>query len=639
MHPEPAGRVWRATESGGAEASGRPDVATAGPRVGRLLRLVVVDPVGTFHRIWTRKAHVLFRLAQLTPAAVRQPLAAPVARTAERLVRRPGVHRRLPQLAFVARWSTGDANAAADLARGLAASDHVSPGARHRLAQLALEAGLTGAARDIVDAAPDDRSAILDTVRARLAYDAGDYRHALELATGATGHGVPEAERLQELIAGRLRSLDPGWQPDPGAKARARLERLRGKAIPGRIAHVVFASVPYHESGYCIRSQEVGHCQAAAGLDPRFVTRAGFPRNQGVVGAPAEEVVDGVRYYRVAPNYGSGGRQDLTILETVRQAVPVLEQLRPAALQPASNHVQGQIALALGQAMGIPVVYEARGFWEETWASHPWHTFEDAIATDHYRMAHDMETHVMRESDAVVTLSETMKAAIVERGIDPDRIVVVPNAVDVDAFSPSPRDEALAAELGLAADVPVIGYISSFNGYEGIRYLLEAAALLRARGRALRVLLVGDGQDREALEARAHELGLDDGTLLMPGRVAHDQVLRYYSLIDVFVVPRTADRVSQLVTPLKPFEAMALERAVVVSDLPALREIVQPGETGLTFRAEDAEDLANVVEGLLDDAALRERLGRNARAWVLANRTWAANGRRYRELFERLGVA
>jgi glycosyltransferase involved in cell wall biosynthesis len=409
--------------------------------------------------------------------------------------------------------------------------------------------------------------------------------------------------------------------------------------VPGRIAHIVFASLPYHESGYCIRSQAVAHCQQAAGLDPRFVTRAGFPRNQGVVGAPAEETIDGVPYYRIAPNYGSGGRQDLTILETVRQAVPLLERLRPAALQPASNHVQGQIALALGRPMGIPVVYEARGFWEETWASHPWHAFDEAIATDHYRMTREIETHVMRESDAVVTLSETMKAAIVERGVAAERIVVVPNAVDVETFSPRPRDDALAARLGLEPGVPVVGYVSSLNAYEGIRYLLEAAARLRSRGRSLRVLIVGDGQDRPALETRARELGLDDGTLLMPGRVAHDEVLGYYSLIDVFVVPRTADRVSQLVTPLKPFEAMALERAVVVSDLPALREIVQPGETGLTFRAEDADDLATVVEGLLDDPSLRERLGRQAREWVLANRTWAANGRRYRDLFEALGAA
>jgi glycosyltransferase involved in cell wall biosynthesis len=125
----------------------------------------------------------------------------------------------------------------------------------------------------------------------------------------------------------------------------------------------------------------------------------------------------------------------------------------------------------------------------------------------------------------------------------------------------------------------------------------------------------------------------------MPGRVPHDEVIRYYSLIDVFVVPRTNHRVSRLVTPLKPYEAMALERAVVVSDLPALREIVEPGRTGLTFRPEDPDDLAAVLGRLIDDPALRRELGQNARAWILAERTWAKNGARYRELFERLGVA
>jgi len=168
---------------------------------------------------------------------------------------------------------------------------------------------------------------------------------------------------------------------------------------------------------------------------------------------------------------------------------------------------------------------------------------------------------------------------------------------------------------------------------------LEAAASLRKRGRSFKLLLVGDGRDRDALVEQARRLGLDDGTLVMPGRVPNDEIAHYYSLIDAFVVPRTADRVSSLVTPLKPFEAMAMERALVVSDLPPLREIVTPGETGLLFRPQDAADLAAVLEGLLDDEALRVRLGRQAREWVTAERTWAQNGQRYRTLYERLGAA
>ena len=219
------------------------------------------------------------------------------------------------------------------------------------------------------------------------------------------------------------------------------------------------------------------------------------------------------------------------------------------------------------------------------------------MQSDRYVLNWAAETRAMVAADAVVTLSETMRGEIIERGCRPEDVVVVPNAVDVERFAPRPRDAELADRWGIAATDPVIGYISTFSAYEGIRYLVEATALLRDRGRHVKLLLVGDGDQRDDLVARVHDLGLDDGTVVMPGRVPHGDVVRYHSLIDVFVVPRTGDRVARLVTPLKPYEAMAMERAVVVSDVPALREIVVPGETGLVFRPEDAHDLADVLRG------------------------------------------
>ena len=245
----------------------------------------------------------------------------------------------------------------------------------------------------------------------------------------------------------------------------------------------------------------------------------------------------------------------------------------------------------------------------------------------------------MIAADAVVTLSETMRAEVIGRGVAADRVVVVPNAVDTDRFVPAPRDDAMATRLGIQRDEVVLGYVSSFSVYEGIRYLIEAAALLRRRGHPVRVLLVGDGEELPALKAAARREGVDDGTVIFAGRVPHEAVRGMYSIIDVFVVPRTGDRVSQLVTPLKPYEAMAMERAIVVSGVDALREIVRENETGLVFRPEDAEELASVVEPLLADPARRLELGRAAREWVAANRTWRQNGTRYRELYERLGVA
>jgi glycosyltransferase involved in cell wall biosynthesis len=185
----------------------------------------------------------------------------------------------------------------------------------------------------------------------------------------------------------------------------------------------------------------------------------------------------------------------------------------------------------------------------------------------------------------------------------------------------------------------VVGYLTTLTAFEGVGTLLGALAELRRRGRDVQGLVVGDGPVREALQVEAGRLGLNDAPVVFPGRVSRADAPAHLALIDLFVVPRTADRVSQLVTPLKPYEAMAMERAVIVSDVAALREIVRDGETGVVFRAQDPLDLADRLEPLLDDPDRRAALGREARAWVVANRSWRQNGARYRDLYTRLGAA
>jgi glycosyltransferase involved in cell wall biosynthesis len=232
-----------------------------------------------------------------------------------------------------------------------------------------------------------------------------------------------------------------------------------------------------------------------------------------------------------------------------------------------------------------------------------------------------------------VTLAEVMRRELVARGAEPDRITVVPNAVDESAFPPLERDDALAERLGISASERVVGYISSLSTYEGVEHLIDAAALLREGGWPVRCLVVGDGEAREALEAR------DPGFAIFTGRVPHAEIQSYYSLIDVFVVPRTAERVSQLVTPLKPYEAMATGRALVVSRVPALTEMIVEGVSGLTFTPEDPHDLARVIETLLEQPTRRAELAASAREWVLENRTWSRNGAAYLDLYRSLGAA
>lgn len=439
----------------------------------------------------------------------------------------------------------------------------------------------------------------------------------------------PTDERLvarQRAVRSEAKVLRGEWHPP-----ELRVER--GEPVPGRVLHVVGRSLPYYQAGYSIRTQSIARAQRQTGFDPHVVTQLGFPWNIGIE-APVDESVDGISHHRLPPVGDLPDRVDVRLSRHARGLSALVQELRPAVLHAASDYLNPMVALPVGRAHGVPVVYEVRGLWEETWLSK---RDAESIDSELYQLRRQRELDAMLRSDAVVTLSDGMRAELVARGVPPAKIAIVPNAVDVDVFVPVGRDAGLASELGIAEDEVVLGYISSLSHYEGVTYLIEAIARLAAQGQPVRGLIVGEGSDRSALETRAAALGLGN-RVIFTGRVPHDEVLRYYGLIDVFVIPRTADRVSQLVTPLKPFEAMATGRAVVVSGVDALREMVIEGETGLTFRPEDPEHLVSVVLPLIAGKERREALGRAARAWVCAHRTWTQNGLRYLELYRELGV-
>jgi glycosyltransferase involved in cell wall biosynthesis len=629
-------------------------------RIGRLAaRSALRNPRQAWRRLRRQKLKAAARLVRALPGAWQRRIGGALEAAALRMVRgRVDDPTGAPLLLF-ADAARGHATEALAAAERLGTAPTTNPRTALRLARMCLALDALGPAGRIAaavaDRAPRQTRAAL-ALQAEIAVQSGRYSAAADLARRSLEIRESSTARAAlERAESELRVLEPGWRPSLGdrrsgapdrrsvAGGRRRPARTRIEPVRGRVLHLLTNSLPQRQAGYTVRAQSIGLSQIAVGLDPHFATRAGFPLNLGVLRAPAEERVDGVPYHRLAPNFDPRAGPERIALETARAAERLVARLRPAVLHPASNFLNAQVALALRDRFGLPVVYEVRGFLEETWASRQDRgddgTEDEALDADRYRGEKAAETDAMLAADAVVTLSEKMREDILLRGCHPDAVVVVPNAVDVDRFVPRPRDDALAASLGIEPGETVLGYVSTLSVYEGIRYLIEAAALLRDRGRRVRVLLVGDGEERAALEAEAGRLGLDDGTVIFTGRVPHADIQRYYSIIDVFVVPRTNDRVSRLVTPLKPFEAMALERAVVVSGVDALLEIVSDGETGLTFRPEDPVNLADVLEPLLEDPGRRAALGSAARAWVAAHRTWRQNGERYRALYERLGAA
>jgi len=326
------------------------------------------------------------------------------------------------------------------------------------------------------------------------------------------------------------------------------------------------------------------------------------------------------------------GRMDRLYQAHLKHAARLTERLGPAVLHAASNYANAVIALALRDATGLPVVYEVRGFWEDTWLSR--HAANgDLKLSDRYARTRALETHCMTEANLVVTLGEAMREEIVQRGVPADNVIIVPNGVSEEFLRPLPNGAALRASLGIQPDEHVVGLVSSLVAHEGIGTLLEAVKILNDRGVKTKALIVGDGPERTALQRQAAELGLD---AIFTGRVPSGSVRDYHAVLDVFVVPRTPDRVCQLVTPLKPVEAMASGLPVVVSDVRALAEIVHDRETGLLSPPLDAGGLAARLQRLLARPDLRAKLGANARHWVARDRTWAHNAARYREIYNSL---
>lgn len=526
----------------------------------------------------------------------------------------------------IALWKRGEKDAAAELLRRELVAK--TPAAAATAAQVYLEVDDPLEAWRLVQPLSDKalrQNLLLQIVRS---LRANGHLQAAQTAIERActcDPGDAKARDLCELVSGENDVLRGRWTPPVVATGSF-------VPIPGRVLHVVGKSLPHIQSGYTVRTHYIAKAQRLAGLDPHVVTQLGFPWSSALPEASLCDEMDDITYHRLPAVRGLPGRMTERLSQQISQLATLVQRLRPSVLHAASDFLNALVALAVGRAFRVPVVYEVRGFWEETWLSkRP----PGAVSAEAYQWRRARELQCMLEADHIVTLAEIMKRHIIERGVPHDKITVVPNAVDTDAFQPLTRDPKLAAQLGFSPRDVVVGYISSLCAYEGIPFLIDAIGILRDQGYPVRGLLVGDGEERESLTAHARARKLDD-CLIFTGRVPHSDIPRYYSLIDIFVVPRTADRVSQLVTPLKPYEAMATGRAVVVSAVEALQEMVHDGVTGLCFQPEHAESLANVLRRLVQNPGERDRLAQAGLEWVRQHRTWETNAIRYRQLYASL---
>ncbi|KAI9033209.1 hypothetical protein DFJ74DRAFT_162588 [Hyaloraphidium curvatum] len=481
-----------------------------------------------------------------------------------------------------------------------------------------------------VATAAQAKAAVANAVR-RFEED-GEILAPLAVIESAAAFSVGQAwhrERLARLAG----LLSYGWVELPNRGPRPRYPRSRG------VLYCLIASMPWQTDGYSTRSQHVAAGLRAHGWNLTAVTLPGFPFNFAgpIVDIPFDRTaatfsheVEGVPYRASDGPLPGSLFADSLLASHADHFYREAKRVRASLIVATSPQEVALPALAAARRLGVPFVYEVRYFAEITRGSlEPrW------MDSDERRMATVLETQVSRGADLVGTLTSEMASELSKRGVARERLVLVPNAADASRFQPRPQDPAIHARLDLSTDAAVVGFAGTVTGYEGLELLVEAVAQLAKDGVPLFLLVVGDGILLPAVRARAEALGIAD-RCRFPGRVPHDLVPDYLAVMDVVAVVRPSMPVTELVSAVKPLEAMAMGRALLLSDVAPHRTMAEGGRAAL-FRKGDATSLVEELKRLVEDPDERERMGRKAREWVERERNWAAVTGRYSDALKAL---
>jgi PEP-CTERM/exosortase A-associated glycosyltransferase len=402
----------------------------------------------------------------------------------------------------------------------------------------------------------------------------------------------------------------------------------------GPVLHVLDHSWPIL-SGYAVRSRGLLTGQARLGVP---ITAVSGPLQLTDDRNNIDAEVDGVPYLRT-PVESRFARfclqrrlpllREWQVVRLLRRRIVELIDERGIRIVYAhSPALCGLAGLQAARDRGLPFVYEIRAFWEDAAVDQE----RSRITSLRYRLTRHLETYIARHADAVCGIASHILEELKLRGIPQEKLFHVPNGVDAERFSPRERDEKLVAQLGLP-DVPVLGFFGSLYRYEGVTWLIRAAAVLRDRGHRFMLLIIGRGEESERLRAAIRETGME-GHVRLLDHVPHDEIQRYYSIADVMVFPRLSARITELVTPLKPLESMALSKPVLGSSVGGIRELVRHEETGLLFRPEDIDDFCRQAERLLQSPQLRHALGDRGRQTILRDKDWSVLATRYQTIYD-----
>ncbi|MGG5811699.1 glycosyltransferase family 4 protein [Falsiroseomonas sp. CW058] len=443
-----------------------------------------------------------------------------------------------------------------------------------------------------------------------LSLPAEAYARSLDVARAA-----PTRANIRHLR--QLRSWHDFAQAQPVLPGR----RVTAPAGRRRALYVLWRCLPYDQNGYVLRSHYLLRGLLGTGEDVIAVSRLGYPwdAEKRMPAGAMLETEDGVPYLHLGG--AEANRLTMTLHAYIAECADRIAMAALSAgadlIHAASNWMVGLPALMAARMTGLPFCYEMRGLWEVTRASYT----PGYEASEHFALFRDMESFVAARADLLFTITRGVRSEMARRGVDISAARIAPNGCDTSRFVPAPRNAALAATVGIAPGEVVLGYIGTFAQYEGLPDLCRAAAELHRRGIAFRLLIVGDGPARAEMEALLRDLD-HGGRIILLDRVPFDAVPDYYSLVDIAVFPRIPTAITELVSPLKPFEAMAMAKPVIGSDVEAIAEIVRHGETGWLFRKGSLDSLVETLQAALASPEAVRRAGEAARRFVQRHHEW-----------------
>jgi len=407
------------------------------------------------------------------------------------------------------------------------------------------------------------------------------------------------------------------------------MQKIRSKGVhikdidkkPIADSSVLFAvhnSLPYDKSGYAIRTHSIVSHLHENNLSIVVATRAGYPwdlhKHKQSPQNHKTDMISGIQYVRLEDTKKTfkQGSDYKYIITYAKELIRIAKQSNSTIIHGHSNYLNGLASIKAANTLGLPSIYEIRGLWHITRLTLDHHYKEGGM----FEYEQQMEKAAALHADAVVTISQSLKTLITSWGVDETKIHVIPNAVNTTLFQPTRKDEKLLEKYNLK-DKTIIGFIGSLTGYEGLEQLVLAVNSLLKENINIALIIVGDGRNKTHLESLT-----SSPNVIFTGRVPFEEVKAYYTLFDICPFPRNDFEVCHYVPPLKILEAMAMQKAIIVSDVPPLLEIIEDHTNGLICKANDVDSLKASILTLLYDDNLKAKLAQNAYSWVNKNRTW-----------------